>query len=102
MYCPAQADGIIVLLPDSLHLHVQLFKKQISVKSEAPEDQFVVVQTVERIPGVTKCHIIPEYSICRHNNTGKSIFNDDCTSIGGMCRHLLLQGYLLPRELGGH
>jgi hypothetical protein len=74
MYSPAQTDCVVVLLPNPLHLNIQLLEKQITVKSEAPEDQFVVVQTVECIPGVTECHVLPEYVICSSSYTGKTLW----------------------------
>jgi hypothetical protein len=64
MHCPAETNGVIIFLPNPLHFHVQLLEKQVAVKSEAPKYEFVVVQTIERIPGITECYIVSENVIC--------------------------------------
>jgi hypothetical protein len=68
MHSPSETDGVIIFLPNPLHLHVQLLEEQVAMKSEAPEYEFVVIQTMERIPGIAECYVIPENVICNTAN----------------------------------
>lgn len=65
MDSPTETDGVIILLPDPLHFHIQLLEKQIPVKSEAPEYELVVIQAIKSVSWVAECDIVSIYVICR-------------------------------------
>jgi hypothetical protein len=61
---PPHLDDAVFWLPDALDIDVQPLEEDPAVEAKRPEDELVVLDPLEGVPGVLEQDVVPVYAVC--------------------------------------